>query len=216
MKDFLIIREILLDLFHRQRSLTNKNELPEYDRLFHDFPPMDSDGKIRNLIDEKNGLITDFCNSNEYLYLPPLDQDPKVVPIFLFDCDFSKTTNDVTFVIVLFRFIDGSDIRESIAFRFEGPEGTNVDLSRHNYWHMQVTNKITGRKGSQKHICQKWLPDKMPCIPIVSQCPVSLLLCMLFSFYGKKLTFEYIRPDTFDTFEERHLEQLKPIFARCC
>jgi hypothetical protein len=215
MGDFRNIREILLDLFHRQRSLTNNQKLPEYDRMFQDFPPMDSDEKIRNLMDEKKGLITDFCNSNEFLYLPPLDQDPKVVPILLFDCDLTKTINDVTFVIVLFRFMDGSDTHESIAFRFEGPEGTNVDKSRHNYWHMQVTNKITGRKGYQKHICQKWLPDKMPCIPIISQGPVSLLLCMLYSFYGMRM-FEYIRSDTMNTLEKRHFESLKPILAGCC
>jgi len=211
-KEFIKIREIFLQLFRKQRSLLRTAQgLPEYDKLYKDYPPMDSEDDICKLMNEDKGLVTDFCHSDEYLYLPPMDKDPKIVPIILFDCDLSTSPNDISFSLILFRFNNGSAVADCIAFRFEGPEG-EPKRSRHHYWHMQVTNEILGRNGYQKIKCKDWLPVKMPCIPIVSECPVSLLLCVLFSFYGKKM-YQYL---PVGVVEPRHFEPLKGILADCC
>lgn len=210
--EFIKIREIFLALFRKQRSLLRSGKgLPHYDKLYKIYPPMNSEEDIRKLMNENKGLMTDFCHSDEYLYLPPMDKDPKIVPILMFDCDLSTSMNDISFSIILFRFNNESSVADCIAFRFEGPEG-DPNMSRHHYWHMQVTNEIVGRKGYQKIKCKDWLPVKMPCIPIVSQCPVSLLICLLFSVYGKKM-YEYLPPGVVET---RHYEPLKKILAVCC
>jgi hypothetical protein len=210
-KEYLKIREILIRLFQHQRSLLRKG-LPEHDRLSSDFPPMDNESTIYYLMKDIDNCQSDFCRSGQYFYLPPMKKEPKIVPLLLLDCDFSNSQDDISFIIILNRFLNNkSNVSERIAFRFEGPEGLTAEKSRHKYWHMQVTNEIAGRNGYQKIICRNWLPDKMPCIPIISRGPVSLLLCVLFSFYGKQM-YEYI---DLDKIEKKYLEPLNEILLRC-
>ena len=209
-EDFQTIREILIRLFRHQRSQLN-NGLPEYDKLSYDFPPMDNESQIRNLMSDLTSCKSDFHKYGKYLYLPPIKKDANIVPILLFECNLSKSMDNISFTLILFRYLDDTGIPEKIAFRFEGPEGVAGGHSRHNYWHMQITNEIASRDGYQKTICRKWLPVKTPCTPIVCRCPVSLLLCILFSFYGKQM-FDFM--DSF-TIETKYLEPLAPIMALC-
>jgi hypothetical protein len=210
-KDFQTIREILIRLFRHQRSRLTSG-LPEYDKLYYEYPPMDNESQIVFLMSDLTHCISDFYTYGKYLYLPPIKKDENIVPILLFDCDLSKSKDEISFTLILFRFLNETGIPEKIAFRFEGPEGIAGGLSKHNYWHMQVTNTIESRNGYQKTICRKWLPVKTPCTPIVCRCPVSLLLCLLFSFYGIQM-FDFF--ESLDI-ENQYLEPLKPILPLCC
>jgi|GEM_PF-4219015 len=202
------IREILKRIFLQERNLYRNKKLPEYNKLFKDFPPMEHENQISHLMQDLTNLKTDFCESPTYFYLPLIESQPKIIPILLMDCNLTASEKDVSFIIVLFQYIKKEKPPECIAFRFEGPHGFGADRSKHNYWHMQVTNEIVSRCGTQKIQCREWLPVRSPCIPIISDGPVSLLLCTLFSLYGKKM-FEYITPVRI---ESKYTDPLKIVF----
>ena len=188
-EEFKKLQEILLKLFDSQQHLVHTDKLPEdYYKLFDVFNPIQNQNQIINLMNVKEGTQTDFSNSDYFLYLPPLSQDPKTIPILSMDCDLDESPSNVSFYIVIFRYPDdGGSIPSYLGFRFEGPEGSGDAASRHDYWHVQIIKEFKGRHGQKFPKYHNWLPVKMPCIPIKAECPVSLLICLLFSFYGNQL-----------------------------
>jgi hypothetical protein len=80
---------------------------------------------------------------------------------------------------------------DCIGFRFEGSEAEDGEECDHNYWHMQLVSKIKTKIGNRFPVSKNWLPTGIPCIPIKTQCPVSLLLCLLVSLYGPDI-FSYL------------------------
>jgi hypothetical protein len=209
-EDFETIQNIFLSLLYHYRNQL-KGGLPAYQDMFPEFPPMHENQDLGNLMSDLTTFESHFDKSEKFFYLPRMDRDPHIVPILIFDCNLSKSVTDVSFIIILSRQIDDPKKPERIAFRFEGPEGTSENKSEHNYWHIQLTNEIDVKKGFQKITCLKWLPTKMPCIPVVGRCPVSLLLCLLFSFYGRQM-FKYINKSKI---KEEYYTDLKPIIESC-
>jgi len=172
-----------------QQHLVHTHQLPDdYYRLFSVFNPIQNQDQIINLMNVKVGTHTNFLESTDFLYLPPLTQDPKTIPILSLKCDLGESPSNVTFYIVVFRYPDnGKEQPCYLGFRFEGPEGCDEDSSCHNYWHVQIVKEFKGRHSDKFPKYHDWLPIKMPCIPIRAECPVSLLVCLLFSFYGNRL-----------------------------
>lgn len=183
------MQQILLRLFDIQQHLLHTDKLPDdYYKLFDVFVPIQNQDQIINLMNAKGGTHTNFLEADYFLYLPPLNQDPKTIPILSLKCDLDESPANVTFYIVVFRYPDnGKEIPCYLGFRFEGPEGCDEEDSCHNYWHAQIIKEFKGRHGPKFPKYHDWLPVKMPCIPIKAECPVSLLVCLLFSFYGNQL-----------------------------
>jgi hypothetical protein len=205
-EEYIKIRAILQQIFRHEQSLLRNEKLPEYHYLFDEYPPMNDENEIHYLMRDDHNLQSDFSESKTYFYLPPIDSQPKIIPILLMDCNLVASDSDISFIIILFQFLSKDKPAERIAFRFEGPHGFASDRSRHNYWHVQVTNEIASRHGVKNFKCRDWLPVRSPCIPIISKCPVSLLLCTLFSLYGLKM-FEYI-----PAVENKYKDPLKDVF----
>lgn len=188
-EDYNKMQEILLKLFDIQQNLVHTKQLPDdYYKLFDVFIPMESQNQIKDLMKVKEGKHANFLEADYFLYLPPLSQDPKTIPILSLKCDLDESPTNITFYIVVFRYPDnGKEKPCYLGFRFEGPEGCDKDGSCHNYWHVQIIKEFKGRHEPKFPKYHDWLPVKMPCIPIKAECPVSLLVCLLFSFYGNQL-----------------------------
>lgn len=114
-------------------------------------------------------------------YLPPLEKDPEFIPLLFLKCDLDKSSYDISLRIEMYRYRrDNSPRLEGFGLRFEMHEKP----SEHDYAHVQVTNEHDGAILPE---CPGWLPTTLPCIPAKAECPVSLIFCMLISFYGKKM-----------------------------
>lgn len=151
---------------------------------------------IKNAQESKNLSL----HLNKNLYLPPLEYNSEFIPILFLDCDLNKSDPDVSFKINLFRsIIEENTIKLQyfgVRFEIHGPE------SPHGYYHFQVTH-------AHSPGCPDWVPNTLPCIPIRCKCPVSLLLCMLISFYGKGMFNKLFRGDM--NIDKNYTECLKDI-----
>lgn len=193
-EDLRIIRDALLKLSDTQQHLANTGKLPKgYSKLIDIFHPMNQD-QIYDLMkfENKGPLKTDFLTSDFFLYLPPLCNDSKVVPIFSLFCDLDESPTKISFYIFVFRYPEEEDggVDKSpnyLGFRFEGSHATKEMESEHDYWHVQIVNKFKGKHESKFPKCHNWLPVRMPCIPIKAESPVSLFISLLFSFYGNQI-----------------------------
>jgi hypothetical protein len=184
------IRHIILQLFYYQQSLLKDGKLSAHERLGDIVKPISSENQI--IYAMADDLKADFRKLDSILFLPPMEQDPQIIPALILDCDLSRQT-DISIKIILYRFIGDSALPECIGFRFDGPEGVKDKKSRHNYWHFQLVKKANFHKGRKTLKCRDWLPTKMPCIPILANGPASLFICLLYSIYGKKM-FQYVYP----------------------
>jgi hypothetical protein len=132
-------------------------------------------------------LRTNFLDSDKFLYFPPIPKNEKTIIIFSMDYNFRASMNKISFYIIVFQY--PHNVKENpsyLGFRFESPEGMKGKKSRHDYWHVQIVKEFKGRHASKFPPIHKWLPVDMPCIPIKAHNPVSLLICLLFSFYGNQ------------------------------
>ena len=111
-----------------------------------------------------------------HLYLPPLENDYKFVPILSIDCDLKNEEGcQMSLRVEMLRY-DSPHELIGFGFRFESPHSKG----NHGYWHMQVITENNGIKLG----CSPWIPVEDPCIPIKAKNPVDLILFMLISFYG--------------------------------
>jgi hypothetical protein len=189
-KEFQKIQNVLIELFNAQKHLVHSGEVTEgYWELQDLFPPMENQDQIKDLMDIKTGKMkTNFLESDQFLYFPPIPNHPKTLIIFSMDYDFHITSDNISFYIIVFHY--SNDVKQDpsyLGFRFEGPEGTPSTTSRHNYWHMQIVKEFKGRHAAKFPKIHKWLPEDMPCIPMKANSAITLLICLLFSFYGNPL-----------------------------
>lgn len=120
------------------------------------------------------------CLCIDRFYLPPLDADRGFIPVLSLECDFRNAPPRICLRIGMFSYEDGEESLQVFGFRFE----TGIANSNHDYCHGQYT-----RKPFEDNLCG-WpnrAPETYPCIITPAKCPVSLIFCMLISFYGKKI-----------------------------
>lgn len=151
-----------------------------YNFLLKRMRPTQSE-ELRSL-KEKNKSDLSLDLSNGFLYLPPLFGKAKFVPILSLKCDLRSSPPDMSLRVVMYKSesssVAGSSL-QGIGFRFEiHPNGS------HDFWHVQVSSKHGDQTLPR---CPSWIPSEIPCIPIRANSPVSLILCMLVSFYGKRV-----------------------------
>jgi len=107
------------------------------------------------------------------LYLPPFEEEPQSVAMLSLNCDLRSKKMDIRIdVLTLF---EGQPY--GIGYRFERGE--------HEFCHLSLTNKRPDSEGGN-HLrnAPKWLPCKIPRVPMRADEPVALLTDALISFYG--------------------------------
>ena len=109
--------------------------------------------------------------------------------------------------------LDNEEKVYGIGFRMETPESQNqgVDASAkvgiHDFHHAQLIQKFGQEQldCNQPIDCPCWLPESQPSFPLLADCPVTLLLCLILTLYGKEYYYDFCRPIHFI---DRYLKKL--------
>jgi hypothetical protein len=109
------------------------------------------------------------------LWLPPLMDDSKFIPMIHGCCDLANYQADLQLELYSFSEDEGP---QSISLRFESPN----DSPPHNFWHSQLV--IQSRYLEPLGGVPEWFPTTLPTFALNASSPVSLLLSMLVALYG--------------------------------
>lgn len=169
-----------------------------------------------------NELHVDSSCRGSVLYLPPLEKDAEFVPVLDVKCDLDATGAEMKLRVMLTRYLencgeDGGGKLCGIGFRLESPycdeeedaEGDEEKREgRHDFYHAQLIRDF----GWGPYIdCPDWLPCTQPSFPLTANCPVTLVLCMLLTLYGKRRCWEFVSEDTgLFSFLNQYLRKLQP------
>jgi len=135
-------------------------------------------------------------------YLPPLDSDKEFIPLLWAEGDFKKEPPAVGFRIGMYRFPKGRR-PQVFGFRFEMHDGK----SNHDYFHVQVTSEPHPEIDCDS---TDWGPDHIPCVLVPANNVVSLVFCILISFYGRRISEQMISHLNIDGKYKEPLQFLPP------
>ena len=159
----------------------------------------------------KSELNLDF--SNRVLYLPPMKKDANFVPVLSLSCKLNETQSIAKFRVMLVS-LNKKGNPYGIGFRMETPhsqdqaeetpadeEGTgDEDASAnegiHDFYHAQLIKTFQKKLGEKLQInYPSWLPESQPSFPMPAKDPVTLLLCLIVTLYGRECYNQF-----FDTY----------------
>ena len=123
-------------------------------------------------------LQLNFASEKRVLYLPPLEKDSEFVPVLSLCCDLSDESTCISLRVMLVRRLDSGGKLCGVGFRFESPNSEG----RHGFYHAQLIQSLGWGPAVE---CPDWLPCTQPSFPVTARCPVTLLLTLLLSLYGK-------------------------------
>ena len=193
------LKDILMPLFQIQTDAWFNREpeprpscqaLEIFSTLLSRWEPIADFEEIEHLF-QPSGLVLDF--SKRVLYLPPLEKNTKFVPILSLFCKLNETQRIAQFKVMLVCF-DNDKKQCAVGFRMETPESMNqsTDTSDnggiHDFYHAQLIRKFDQRApdSAQGFDSPSWLPQSQPSFPLPADCPVTLLLCLIVTLYGRK------------------------------
>ena len=155
--------------------------------------------------------------SNRVLYLEPLLQKKTYfVPILSVFCILNETQSTAQFKVMLVCLDEGKKER-GIGFRVETPESVKYDTNTidnggsHDFYHAQLIRKFDQRApdSAQGFDSPSWLPQSQPSFPLPADCPVTLLLCLIVTLYGRTYYNNFINiHGTSDT--QEYVSKLDP------
>ena len=160
----------------------------------------------------------DFSQSQrgQVLYLPPLEKNPHCIPILSLYCQLNNQQS-IAKLRVMLVCLDANQEPYGIGFRLETPEsmnqGDNATNSDgiHDFHHAQLIRTFGQSKLDNKlRVCSPdWLPTTQPSFPLPANCPVTLLLCLIVTLYGRKFYNRFVAEhDIFDI--KQHKDILDP------
>ena len=160
----------------------------------------------------------DFSQSErgQVIYLPPLEKNPHCVPILSLYCKLSDQQGIAKFRVMLVS-LDKKGNPYGIGFRMETPEIMNqgVDMPAgggiHDFHHAQLIQRFKQEQlDSKLQIdCPCWIPESQPSFPLPAECPVTLLLCLIVTLYGRECYNRFLTEhQIFDI--EQYKKKLKP------
>ena len=156
------------------------------------------------LPDIKNLFKTGEVNSSQWgkvLYLPPLEKDDYFVPILSLKCKLYETPSIAQFRVMLICLEENQTTDEfyGIGFRMETPSSMyqdscpNDNNGIHDFYHAQLVRKLDSKLKNKLQItCPNWIPDSQPSFPLPADCPVTLLLCLIVTLYGKNYCGKFL------------------------
>ena len=195
------LKDILMPLFEIQTEAWF-NKYPEsrpscqalkiYDTLLGRWEPIGNFEEIEYLF-QQSEFVLDF--SKRVLYLPPLEEHCNFVPILSLFC----TQSTAQFKVMLI-CLDEDKKQCGIGFRMETPERMNQNVNTssndgiHDFYHAQLIRKFDQRApdSTQGFDCPSWLPRSQPSFPLPADCPVTLLLCLIVTLYGRNYYNDFL------------------------
>lgn len=199
------LKDILMPLFQIQTNAWfNPETEPRpscqaskiFQNLLERWEPIETFEEIGHLF-RPSELVLDF--SKRVLYLPPLEKEPNFVPILSLSCILNKIQSSAQFKVMLV-CRDEDEKLCSIGFRMETPESMNQSANTvsndgiHDFYHAQLTRKFDQKAPDNKQgfDCPNWLPQSQPSFPLPAHCPVTLLLCLIVTLYGRSYYNNFI------------------------
>lgn len=127
---------------------------------------------------ERSRDLSLYLNGGVRFYLPPLDENPDFIATLSVECKLTEP--DRRFCIRIEMYTLFTKVLRGIGYRFEFGAG------EHLHSHMTLANKRPDREGGASLLgCPEWLPTYIPRVPTSAKTPVSLMVCLLISLYGK-------------------------------
>ena len=159
---------------------------------------------------KKPELVLNFSKRGQVLYLPPLKKDTNFVPVLSLSCKLNETQSIARFRVMLICLDEDENFR-GIGFRLETPEGQNQDEETpadeegladeevlgdedtstnegiHDFYHAQLIKTFDQSKLDEKLqiTYPSWLPESQPSFPLPAKCPVTMMLCLIVTLYGR-------------------------------
>jgi hypothetical protein len=152
---------------------------------------------------EEDGLHVNFCEEQKYLYLPALKENDKdFVPILSLKANLDEHRQEFRLRVMLVCQSE-EGVLYGIGFRLEGPEGdAAIDVGgegHHDFYHAQLIKGFGKQQPGIPIKTPEWLPCSQPSFPLLANDPLTLVICLLLTLYGKK---------HFWTFYQRHYRSL--------
>ncbi|MFQ5911427.1 MAG: hypothetical protein ACE5IJ_12025 [Thermoplasmata archaeon] len=154
------------------------------------MPPI-KEKELGGLFPDAEVVEADFSERRGVLYLPPLEKNPEFVPLLSLWCKLEETGASMALRVMLVSR-GGSEGRvRGIGFRLESPHGDDEnedELGRHDFYHAQLIRSLGHGPPVE---CPGWLPETQPSFPLTADDPVTLVLCLLLSLYGRKYCWTF-------------------------
>jgi len=187
-------RTILTRLYQEQdrtwsprssRKKVPKEAQSVWDELSQYWWPPIEERELEKLLKHPDQLDLEF-EKHKVLYLPPLKKGGVFVPAMSMNCVINDDVEDIKIRVMLVRRDGESNQLQGIGFRLESPEGEGED--RHDFYHAQL---IAGFRKEKDIKSISWLPDSQPSFPILARCPITMILSLLITLYGKNYCLEF-------------------------
>lgn len=224
------LKDILTPLCQRQKDIWDNDN---WRHIFTEWPPLAREDIEVLFMDADTGaepVEVDFSESErgKVIYLPPFEKDPDCVPILSPYFNLKEPQSIAKLRVLLVRLDENRKPHGiyGIGFRMETPEKINqgvnssvnserVDTANnegaHDFHHAQLIRKFGQRKLDDRlqMDCPIWLPQSQPSFPLPAKCPVTLLLCLIVTLYGRRYYDRFlIEHEIFDI--ETYRQELKP------
>jgi hypothetical protein len=129
------------------------------------------DLKFDNLLhDARTGSVE--MDQNFYVYLPPLVRESRYIPILRLELNLPSGM--VNLRLELHTYRGEEKLPSGIGVRFECPIATD---GAHSYHHAQLFSPNSNSSP---------VPERFPAFPLPAHDPVTLLLCLVVSLYGRE------------------------------
>lgn len=153
-----------------------------YQQLLPSCPPV-NEREIEAWLAPGETIDVNFASHNKFLYLPPLEKNTDFVPVMQMRCILNEEQTDVSLRVMFVRNIGDGNRLGGLGFRLESGAG------RHDFYHAQLIRDFGRGQGIEG---PEWLPETQPSFPLAAKCPVTLILCLLLSLYGKKYCWAFV------------------------
>jgi hypothetical protein len=139
-------------------------------------------------------------------YLPPLEENSEHIAVLSLDSNLAPSQRCISFRVEMYSFRDasGGDAMRAVGFRFE----LGKPRSKHGYYHVQFTTEKNAKEGRRPlPDCPLWMPTSEPCLIVPARSPVSLVFCIMVSYYGNISKINSLISNL--NIEDRHKEVLQ-------
>jgi len=175
--------------------------------LIGSCPPVE-EKELGGLFPDSETVEVGFSERRKVLYLPPLEKNQEFVPVLSLWCKLDETGAKMALRVMLVSRGGNEGMLRGIGFRLESPYGDEDDEEnkegRHDFYHAQLIRNLGWGPLVEG---PSWLPETQPSFPLTADDPVTLMLCLLLSLYGKKYCWTfYTEHQIFDL--KSHLDRL--------
>lgn len=168
--------------------------LATFDTVMGGAPPI-TEKELDNLFPNSEVVEVHFSERSKVLYLPPLEKHTQFLPVLSLWCDLDGTRTKMTLKVMLISSGGDGGNLHGVGFRLESPHGEEENeedeskkVGRHDFYHAQLIRSLGYGPPVE---CPSWLPETQPSFPLTADDPVTLMLCLLLSLYGKRYCWTF-------------------------